>query len=158
MQGRIFLGSVFLRIMVRPGVLIPGCLAIFIAPCSAQMSATSLGGYSGSILDTRSEFGSTATLIPYGGTFSGFMPYRMGGGRTLTFESRGQAVMDVGRTPFRLSPGLFDSGLGGNSSISVPRNRPLPGAVGIMPPNFGSPFRRPSSLISPGTAGGGPSM
>ena len=119
---------------------------------------SSLGGYGGSILDTRSEIGSTATLIPYGGTFSGFMPYRMGGGRSLSFESRAQPDMGAGRSPFRLSPSLIGRGLNGSTPLLTPRNQPLRGTGSVMPPNLGSPFRRPPSLTVPSSSSAGMSM
>lgn len=152
---------------VRAGVLIFGFVAIGVSPCSAQMALSSsdgrsLGGYGGSILDTRPEIGTTATLIPYGGAFSGFMPYRMGGGRSLAFEPRERAIMDAGRTPFRLTPMPIGRGLGGglpiSSPLAVPQNRSVRGTSSVMPPNFGSPFRPPPSLISPSTTGSGMSM
>jgi len=117
-----------------------------------------LGGYGGSFLETRSAIGSTTTLIPYGGTFSGFIPYRMAGERGLTFEPRERRNMDAIRTPFRLSPSLIGRDLGASSPLLPPRNPSTRGMGGVMPPNFGSPFRRPPSLIGPATSGTGASM
>ena len=151
----------------RLGVMTLAIVAIWgVSPCSAQMSLSSgspsLGGYGGAVLDTRSDSGMPGTIIPYGGTFSGFTPYRTGGGRSLAFGPRGRANLDEGQMPFRLSPMSIGSGLGGNSGLMSPRFMPTTkatrGMSSVMPPNFGSPFRRPPSLLSPNATGAGMSM
>lgn len=140
----------------------------------------SLGGYGGSALGQGSGMGMTSgPVIPYGGSFGGFMPFRMGGGGTLSYQQRGVSAMDRPRPSFSLSP--MSSGM---STMSGSRSTPLLGMPGggtlggssevgemggmngtagttrsrIMPPNFGYPFRQPPSLLSPTSPGLGMSM
>jgi len=71
-------------------------------------------------------------IIPYAGNFGGFMPYRMGGGSSLSFSSRGTSAMGSTRTPFSLSQMT-----GGMTSMS-----------GGMGQGFGARTRAFSSLGS----------
>ena len=120
-------------------------------------------------------------IIPYAGNFGGFMPYRMGGGSSLSFQSRGASAMESTRIPFSLSPmtggmtsmsGGMGQGFGartrafssfgsqGGMGLGGGMRQVLPGAGGmsVMPPNFGYPFYQPPSLLTPSASIGGMSM
>jgi|GEM_PF-2895923 len=138
----------------------------------------SLGGYGGSMGAVDSGASMGGPVIPYGGAFGGFMPFRMGGGGSggLSFQPRGNSAMGGPRTSFSLSPmsggmspasGGMGQGFGAGarpfSSFGfggTGGGMPMPGASGrgVMPPNFGYPFRQPPSLLSPAPAGAGMSM
>ena len=117
-------------------------------------------------------------MIPYAGSFGGFMPYRMsgGGGGGLSFSSRKTSVMDSSRTSFNLAP--MSSGTLTGFGVRT-RSFALPGTqspmglglgglmsqpmgsvdkTSVMPPNFGYPFYQPPSLVSPSSSGAGMSM
>jgi hypothetical protein len=143
----------------------PGSLGGFGASLSAAMPGMDDGG---------------PILIPYGGSFEGFMPGRMGGGSALSFRTRSNAPIGARRGAFSLSP--LSSGMSGMSGGMVGRRamapigssgtmgpgggtglggmRGMPGAnrSNVMPPSIGYPFRQPPSLVSPSSAGMGPSM
>ncbi len=140
---------------------------------SAQLPAggeiRSLGGYGGAMTDTGSGAGMGGPAIPYAGKFGGFMPYRMGGSGGLSFQTRAAPPMGSGRTPFTLSPASSGmSSMSGGLGTSAPFGTRSPGGgmqpmsgprgMGVMPPNFGYPFRQPPSLLSPASAGAGMSM
>jgi hypothetical protein len=139
----------------------------------------SLGGYGGSMTDTGSGMGMSGPVIPYAGRFGGFMPYRMGGSGSLSFQSRGTSPIGSGRTSFSLSPmsggmssmsGGMGQGLGAGpralssfgtqGSMGLGGRDPMSGTrgMGVMPPSFGYPFRQPPSLLSPASSGAGMSM
>ncbi len=164
-----------------PCVLIAVGLAIEAPAASAQgyVPSASLGGYGAPSSDPIAGMGSgSPMIIPYAGTFEGFMPSRMGGGSTLSFRSRSTTSMASGRTSFSLSPlsgGM--SAMSGGSGRSRPRIRalspvnsrdtmglggmqrmPRGGGTSVMPPSIGYPFRQPPSLMSPATSGTGMSM
>jgi len=101
-------------------------------------------------------------LVPYAGGFAGFMPYRMDSGGALAFRPRPGSAMGPTRASFRLSssggmaPGRRSSlnmGLRSGTSASSTM-RPAPAGSGVMPPNFGYPFRQPPmpGATSTGTA------
>lgn len=111
------------------------------------------------------------TMAPFSGRFGAAMPSGMGGAGAVSFSERSSASMAGGRTPFTLRPmsgsmvtgssrrpfgppNLGASGFGGGLS------RPMPSTtgMGVMPPNFGSPFRPPTNLGAPGVVGSGMSM
>jgi hypothetical protein len=165
------------------GVLLVGWgLVIEIPAARAQGPGPSgsLGGYGGSMTDTGSGMGMGGPVIPYAGKFGGFMPYRMGGGGRLSFQSRGASPLGSNRASFSLSPmsdgmssmsGEMGQGLGTSSRTSSSIGtqgamglgggmRPMSGArgAGVMPPSFGYPFRQPPSLLTPPTSGMGMSM
>jgi hypothetical protein len=136
-------------------------------------SPGSLGGYGGSMSDAGAGMGTSGTIIPYAGTFGGFMPYRMGGGGSLSFRSRETSAMGSTRTSFSLSPmsdgmspmsGGMGPGFGARTFSSFgtrggmgPRGemrQPMPAGMGVMPPSFGYPFRQPPSLVAPSTGMG----
>jgi hypothetical protein len=119
-------------------------------------------------------------LIPYAGSFGGFMPYRMGGG-SLSFTAPGTAAIGVARTSFRLSPiagGMtsMSSGIGQTfrarsgtvTSFGAQPSTRLGGGMGaqmtgpgnrsVVPPSFGYPFYQPPSLLAPAASGAGISM
>src|SRR5260370_753656 len=108
---------------------------------AAQTASTgegrSLGGYGGSMTGAGSGTGMSGPVIPYAGRFGGFMPYRMGGSGSLSFQSRGTSSMGSMRTSFSLTPMS-----GGMSSM---------GSSGGMSQGFGA--RAPSFFRSPGAIG-----
>lgn len=134
----------------------------------------SLGGFGASTAVAMPGAGvGGPMIIPYGGTFEGFMPGRMGGGSTPSFGTRPIAPMRTGRRSFSLSPptggmsGISGRrvGAGGSSSLgggtgSLGGMRRMSGAAGtgVMPPRIGYPFRQPPSLLAPSTIGSGMSM
>jgi hypothetical protein len=116
-------------------------------------------------------------VIPYAGKFGGFMPYRMAGTGTLSFQSRGTGAMGSMRSSFNLSPMSVMSSMGGSMSQGSGVRAssffgspgvmgatggmgamPGGGSMGVMPPSFGSPFRQPPSLLAPTGTGMGMSM
>jgi hypothetical protein len=140
-------------------------------------TSRSLGGYGASPSSPMASMGSSSLMIPYAGSFGGFMPYRMAAGVSspLSFAPRGSSVLRSTRTSFRLSPmssGMgMDSGLG--SGLFAPlrsqgamrlggglMNQPMAGdsKTSVMPPNFGYPFYQPPSLFSPVSTTSGMSM
>jgi hypothetical protein len=140
-------------------------------------SSRSLGGYGAAATSPMASMGSSSPMIPYAGSFGGFMPYRMGGGTSgpFTFSARGSSVLESTRTSFRLS--RMSSGMGMGSGPGTGLLAPLGsrdamrfgggvmnppmGAVNntsVMPPNFGYPFYQPPSLISPASPRAGMSM
>jgi hypothetical protein len=170
------------------GIFLAGrSLAIGNALCWAQDfgSSGSLGGY-GAVSNSASPGlgGSSPMIIPYSGTFEGFMPSRMGGGSELSFRSRPTAAMGSPRPSFRLSPrsGGMSSlaggpagvrvgsrsirplgfrggmGLGVGTGLGGMRRTPSVGGTSVMPPSIGYPFRQPPSLIAPSTSGTAMSM
>ena len=135
-------------------------------PRPAQAQGPSLGGYGAASSMASSGMGGSGAIIPYGGSLSGFMPYRMGGaGSGLSFSARSSSPMGPGRSSFSLSSmrsgvsmpssalgnrlgrrssgSLFASGMGGGMSRSMDR-----GSDSVMPPNFGYPFYQSPFLFS----------
>ncbi len=164
-------------------ILVGVATSIVASTAQAQTALTegrSLGGYGGSMTDTGSGMG--GPVIPYAGKFGGFMPYRMSGSGSLSYQSRGTSPMGSGRTSFSLSPmsGGMSSmpsgfgagsrtlspfgaqgamGLGGGSRMGGGMNQTSgTRGMGVMPPSFGYPFRQPPSLLSPSSSGTGMSM
>lgn len=161
----------------RHGGLAAGVAVLLVGllpgPARAQMGG-SLGGYG-----AASPYGSPAMgggggsslVIPYGGMDQGLMPGRIGD-RSLSLRARPGAGMGAVRPslnlapmgaaatskmrgrPVRLptTPGSFapigSIGMGGGMGT-----RQLPAAPGVMPPNFGSPFRAPTLPIGGSTGG-----
>jgi hypothetical protein len=179
-------GNEIMRAILRAflaGVLLIGVhSAISIPSAWAQSlgSFSSLGGYGATPGNSMASLGG-GPIIPYAGNLGGFMPYRMGGGSSLSFQSRGASAMASTRTSFSLSPmtggmssmsGSMDQGFGARTrafgSLSSKTGlRPggdtrqvMPGAGGmsVMPPNFGYPFYQPPSLLTPSASTGGISM
>jgi hypothetical protein len=111
-------------------------------------------------------------IIPYGGSMSGFMPSRMGGGGTgLSFSSRNSSMVGASRSAFRLSSmnremaipsGGFGQNIGGRTGIGASlskygfgsgMNRTMDtGRESVMPPSFGYPFYQPPSPLGPSSA------
>jgi hypothetical protein len=137
----------------------------------------SLGGYGATTTSPMASMGSSSPMIPYAGSFGGFMPYRMAAGTSssLSFSPRVSSAPESARTSFRLSPMSSGAGMGsgpGNGSLAPLGSRdgmrfgggvmnPPMGAVNntsVMPPNFGYPFYQPPSLISPISRNSGMSM
>jgi hypothetical protein len=175
------------RVITVSALVIGGGLAFEAPSASAQGygSPGSLGGFgAASTYATPGMGGSGPMIIPYGGTFAGFMPSRMGGGSSLSFRSRPAAPMSPARPAFRLSPlsGAMSSMSGGAGgartgvramspygSAVAPgpgsgtgrggmRRMPGAGGMGVMPPSIGYPFRQPPSLVGPSAPGMGMSM
>jgi hypothetical protein len=160
------------------GILLVGSSLAIGAPSAVAQGFGSLGGYGAESSYGSPVMGEASTMIiPYGGTFEGFMPSRMGGGSALSFRSRPAATMNPSRTPFRLSPmsGGMDGSLAGTRAMSPlgPRGtmglgggaglggmRPMSRTRGtsVMPPTIGYPFRQPPSLVSPSSSATGMSM
>ena len=115
-------------------------------------------------------------VIPYAGSFGGFMPYRMGGGSALSVSSRDASAMGAARSSFRLSSGSagMSSSSGGMAQALGTGSRSTgslstPGAMGlsrdtrqpmrldgsnVMPPDLGYPFYQPP-IWSAGSASSG---
>lgn len=170
---------------VCAGIVVGMFAALGAAPALAQSMTSggrSLGGYGASMSADNPAMGMSGPVIPYGGNFGGFMPYRMGGGGDLSFRTRGASTLGSNRVSFSLSPmsamgsmtGGMGSGLGGGSrpfatagsqgSLGLGagmstggRMATMPG-TGVMPPSFGYPFRQPPSLSAPAAVGMGMSM
>jgi hypothetical protein len=169
------------RALIAATLLIGWSVAIGAPSASAQALDTrgSLGGYGGSMANTDSRMGgNSGPVIPYGGKTEGFMPYRLGGGSTLSYQSRSSSSMESTRPSFSLSPmpggtsssmsggmgrasgsrtGMsVTSGLRGGMGLGSGMGRPLPGSGGmggVMPPSFSYPFRQPPRLLSSPGAG-----
>jgi hypothetical protein len=164
----------------RSSVLLTALAWIWATPeAHAQntSSVRSLGGFGATTNSPMASMGSSSPMIPYAGSFGGFMPYRMATGTSspLSFAPRASSALQSTRTSFRLSPmssGMgMDSGLG--SGLFAPlrsqgamrlggglMNQPMEGdnKTSVMPPNFGYPFFQPPSLISPVAPTSGMSM
>lgn len=158
------------------------------SPAHAQDAGPigSLGGYGvmagvpgaamGAVVDP-SGMGAGA-MAPFGGRIGVMMPSGMGRGGGLSFGERSSAMMSSNRPSFTISP---MSGMRAMSSGDRGFTRrpfvlrplaPLGGigtgdgiermagsrGMGVMPPNFGYPFRQPPSLLSGSTSGAGMSM
>jgi hypothetical protein len=74
------------------------------AKAQSPGSRSSLGGYGATASGSMASMGVGGPIIPYAGNFGGFMPYRMGGGSSLSFQSRGASAMESTRTSFSLGP------------------------------------------------------
>jgi hypothetical protein len=171
------------RALIAATLLTGGGLAIGTPSASAQGldSGGSLGGYGASMTTDSRMAGSSGPIIPYGGMSEGFMPYRLGGGSTLAYQSRSSSSMGSTRPSFSLAPVLggtsfsttggmgqtsgsragmsVTSGLRGGMRLGGSMARPLPGQRGmggVMPPSFAYPIRQPPSLLS--ASGSGMSM
>src|SRR5262249_53227519 len=144
-------------------------------------SPNSLGGFGASLSGAMPGMGDGAPIvIPYGGSFEGFMPGRMGGGSALSFPTRPATPIGTRRGTFSLSPlsggmsGMSGGTIGGKvmapigsggtmslgsgTGLGAMRRMPGVGRSNVMPPSIGYPFRQPPSLVSPSSAGMGPSM
>jgi hypothetical protein len=161
-------------------VLTGWLLAIGTLPAQAQSvnASRSLGGYGATSTSPMAAMGATSPMIPYAGSFSGFMPYRMasGAGSGLSFSTRGSSVIQSSRSSFSLAPmsGGMGSSTGARSGslepfrsqsamgVGAARMMNQPSGAGntnsVVPPNFGYPFYQPPSLLSPAGAGAGMSM
>jgi hypothetical protein len=153
------------------------------AEAQGMSTPGSLGGYGAASSGSFAGMGGSGAIIPYAGNFGGFMPYRMGGGGSLSLSTRGTAVMGSPRTSFSLSPmssgmssrsgGVMSPGMatgirslgsfgmeGGIGSTGGMRPRIAGGGnTSVMPPSFGYPFYQPPSLLGPFSTGAGmPSM
>ena len=166
------------RVSLLGALIIVGNMGFGASTAQAQGtgSSGSLGGY-GAIMSGASTSMGNAN-IPYAGAFSGFMPFRMGGGGNLSFQTRGNSAMGSNRTSFSLMSTMSggkgagfgsDSGFGSNSGslsagsgmgigmgMSVGQGIGRSRSPGVMPPSFGYPFRQPPSLL--GSSSGAPGM
>jgi hypothetical protein len=147
--------------------------------CGQGLSAPpSLGGYGAAAGDSLTGMG--GPIIPYGGKFGGFMPYRAAGAG-LSFAARGPAAMGSARPSFALTPmsrgmdskpgavrgglearGRTDPSFGSQSAMGFGRGMrqemPAAGVTGVMPPTFSYPFYQPPSLVTPTSPGRGMPM
>ena len=144
-------------------------------------SRSTLGGYGATQSNSMASMGGGSPIIPYAGNFGGFMPYRMGGGSSLSFSSRGTSAMGSARTSFSLSPmtggmtsmsggmgqgfgarsrSLSSFGLQGGMGLGDGMRQQMPGAgsMSVMPPSFAYPFYQPPSLLTPSSLSEGMSM
>jgi hypothetical protein len=132
-------------------------------PASAQddLNGRSLGGYGAISVEAMPRTGDSP-LIPYAGGFAGFMPYRMGGGGALAFETRRTSAMALVRSSFSLSSASGGMGSGSRlflgsgprigrgsltsgmqTSLAMRQGTTRPISMGVMPPRIGYPFRQP---------------
>lgn len=147
----------------------------------------SLGGYGamagapgaamGAVVDP-SGMGAGA-VAPFGGRIGVMMPSGMARGGGMSFSERSSAMMGSNRPSFTISPmsGMGAMSPGGDRGFTrrpfvLRPLSPLGGigtgdgmermagsrGMGVMPPNFGYPFRQPPSLLSGSTSGAGMSM
>ena len=106
---------------------------------------SSLGGYGARSSPLVSGMGANRSMvIPYGGMYEGFMPSRMGGGGSLSFQARPAMPMGSSRPSFRLSAG--SNSMGTRLGVRPAMGSRAPG-MGVMPRSLGYPFRQPPSLI-----------
>jgi hypothetical protein len=157
------------RLNILRGIL--GALLTASAPAHAQdLRDRSLGGYGASASDPGTGMGMTGgTVIPYNGSFGGFMPARMGGTGSLSFQPFARSEVEPNRPVFRLSPmtgGTASMSRGFSPSLGTPGAAGMRGMaptfgttrMGVMPPSFGYPFRQPPSLLDSSSTGLGMSM
>jgi hypothetical protein len=153
------------------------CLLMFagacaFAPIPVLAQGPGLSGYGASSSMATAGTGASGPIIPYGGSMSGFMPSRMGGGGTgLSFSARNSSMIGAARSPFRLSTisremSMSSGGLGryvgdragigkslSSSGIGGGMNRAMDTrSESVMPPNFGYPFYQPPSLLGASTS------
>src|ERR1017187_10646569 len=70
----------------------------------AKAQSLGLGGYGAMTYTAPAGMGAGGPIIPYGGSLSGFMPYRMGAtGTGVSFRSRNSSAIGSARSSFRLS-------------------------------------------------------
>jgi hypothetical protein len=155
------------------GVFSHVVIAIFcFGPPPACAQGLALGGYGAMSPMAPTSMSTSGPIIPYGGSMSGFMPSRMGGGGTgLSFSFRNSSMIGPARSSLRLSTisremsmpsgrsgqsfgardgmgtSLSTYGLGGGINRAMDMGR-----VSVMPPNFGYPFYQPPSLLGPSSA------
>lgn len=151
--------------------VIGGSLAVGALPARAQGTIGSLGGY-GAMVGTSGASMGSAVVVPFGGEI---VPSQMGGGGSLFFTARSSSMMSRNRPSFTIGPMGSEmpsnsGGMGlefGRRPFTLPAlglsgggMEPMTGSrgMGVMPPNFGSPFRQPPSLLTPSSAGAGMSM
>lgn len=155
-------------------ILLAGSLALGGQTACAQRPATSasLGGYGASAGGSGMSMGSTSPIIPYAGTFGGFMPYRMvSGPGALSFSRRDSSTIGSLRTPLRLSPmpamtaaaGGMTAGTGAGPFSSFQLGPTFFGAdeprPSVAPPSFAYPFYQPFGATGLSSSGAGmPSM
>jgi hypothetical protein len=139
----------------------------------------SLGGYGASSTAVLAARGSGGPMIPYAGTFGGFMPYRMGGAgsSSLSFSGRTGSEMPSSRTSVRLAPLSDGMGTGMAPRAGMSDRLASQGSTGmkrmptssrdfmkgtdtrtVMPPDFGYPFYQPPSYFAPALSGTGMTM
>jgi hypothetical protein len=165
--------------------LVAQVIGVSAAHAQGSDARGSLGGYGGSMSNLDSGMGMGGSVIPYAGKFGGFMPYRMSGSSSLSFQSRGTSALGSMRTSFSLSPmsggmssmsggtspgfgagglssfgsqGAMGSGTGLGLGGSGMQSMSRASGMSVMPPSFAYPFRQPPSLLTPASAGTGMSM
>ena len=138
------------RLTAAAGFALAVLLVSAVASAPAMAQGSGLSGYGG----TSPLMGSASQSLPYSGSFSGFMPFRMreSAGSGLSFMPRRSSPGNPLRRPFQLfsSRGMSRKPLFSTSGSAM--KSPSAGtAMSVMPPNFGYPFRQPS-LVDPGSA------
>jgi hypothetical protein len=135
-----------------------GALLTFVPTVSAQVGGAmgALGGFGARSSGMSSGMGANRSMvIPYGGMYEGFMPSRMGGGSSLSFQARPSMPLGSSQMPFRLSP--ISGGMGARLGLRPAMGSKAPG-MGVMPRSLGYPFRQPPSLIPSSGSTSGMSM
>jgi len=176
-----------MRQAILASILVGGASLVGGVP-SARAQGTgpggSLGGYGAMTDGSGSSMGGGpaagmggSTVAAFGGRFGAEMPSGGMGAGGLSFRARPSATMSSTRTAFTIGPmgGGMSGGMGQGSGrrpfvLSDPgssgglslggmrRQMPAASRMGVMPPNFGSPFRQPPSLLAPSSPGAGMSM
>jgi hypothetical protein len=163
---------------ILAGTLAFGASLTFGVP-SASAQGTGLGGY-GTMVGGLGMGGvgsspmGGGTMEPFAGRFGASMPSGMGMGGGVSFRSRPTEMMNASRASFTIGPrgggmsggmGLGSGGrpfvlqdLGGSAGMGLGGGMKRMPGTGVMPPNFGSPFRQPPSLLGPSASGPGMSM
>jgi hypothetical protein len=141
----------------------------------AEAQNLGLGGYGAMTYTAPAGMGAGGPIIPYGGSLSGFMPYRMGAtGNGVSFGSRNSSAIGSGRISFRMSSiyggmpmsaAAFGRGTstrtGSSGSLMSSGGMGLGGGMNrsmgfdeksVMPPSFGYPFYQPPGLLGPSSA------
>ncbi|MEO6808154.1 MAG: hypothetical protein ABI353_03460 [Isosphaeraceae bacterium] len=131
---------------------------------SAHAQGTGLGGYGAREGGGPSAGAGGSSVAAFGGRFGAEIP---SGGTSggLSFRSRQPALMNSTRTTFSIGPmgGGTSSGLGRRRFVlegldasgglgpggGIRRRTSAASPPRVMPPNFGSPFRQPPSLVAP---------
>jgi len=171
-----------------PSRILRLCLTLATAAllCAGRAGAQewrSLSGYSGSMTGVGTSSG--GSIIPYAGSFGGFMPARMSGASPLAFQPRTRPGLGSGRAPFSLTPMPSSTSnragsMGGMRGTSRSRSLlygdrmstggswmsrpglglPMSGGpeMGVLPPSFAYPFYWPPSFSSALGLGPGMSM
>ena len=173
-ERKLFCSAVAFLLLSGLGGLLPSRLHAQ----GLQSGAGSLGGFGGSVLEMGGSLGAGLTVLPYSGSYGGFMPYRMARGGDLGFENRSSGFMRESRSSLTPGPMTGVSGAAQSSGMGITSSRPMVGSAGpampstssfrgsgtagmrsgVMPPDLGYPFRPPTRFLRQAQAGAGMSM